>query len=242
MFLEALPSPPPLLIQKTIKDTRQENDQRLVQLQRDVEELCKKNKEKLEVLKTESHGSLSRKTRFPDRQPFSESINQNNNNSSQDNETVDHNIDALSEPTEENEMIESSSSSTSSSTSSDDDSSLESPSSSDTESDENDNSDDETLKTKESMREMNKLRKDSESNINVNNNTKKVSHSPLKSARKTRILYKDDRLPVVIEVDEETDVDLLSVITDWQNPYGYDITNISVSYSVYIDLSLILWI
>jgi hypothetical protein len=40
VYLEALPNPPPLLIAKAIKDGRMEHDQRLKQLQKNIQELC----------------------------------------------------------------------------------------------------------------------------------------------------------------------------------------------------------
>lgn len=48
VYLEALPKPPQLSIAKTIKDGRMEHDQRLKQLQKNIQELCELNKIALE--------------------------------------------------------------------------------------------------------------------------------------------------------------------------------------------------
>lgn len=43
--------------------------------------------------------------------------------------------------------------------------------------------------------------------------------------RKRRMVYKDDRAPFLMEVDDETDSDILAVLTDWTQPVGFEIVN-----------------
>ena len=45
----------------------------------------------------------------------------------------------------------------------------------------------------------------------------------IKKAR--RVLFKDDRPPFLLDIDEETDADLSAVIEDWEAPLGIDIVN-----------------
>jgi hypothetical protein len=42
-------------------------------------------------------------------------------------------------------------------------------------------------------------------------------------------MYKDDRPPFVLEVDDETDADISAVLGDWTVPVGFDMVNLSVS-------------
>ena len=44
--------------------------------------------------------------------------------------------------------------------------------------------------------------------------------------RARRKVYKDDRPPVVVEIDEETDVDMIAVLHDWSAPIGIEMVNI----------------
>jgi hypothetical protein len=43
--------------------------------------------------------------------------------------------------------------------------------------------------------------------------------------RKRRIVYKDDRAPFLMEVDDETDSDIVAVLNDWVAPVGFDMVN-----------------
>ena len=43
-------------------------------------------------------------------------------------------------------------------------------------------------------------------------------------------MYKDDRLPVVVDIDDETDADMMAVLHDWTVPLGIDMVNIGVRY------------
>jgi hypothetical protein len=47
--------------------------------------------------------------------------------------------------------------------------------------------------------------------------------------RKRRIVYKDDRAPFLMEVDDETDSDIVAVLNDWVAPIGFDMVNTLVS-------------
>ena len=49
-------------------------------------------------------------------------------------------------------------------------------------------------------------------------------------------MYKDDRPPVVVEIDDETDADMVAVLHDWVVPIGIDMVNIGVSLALYNDL------
>jgi hypothetical protein len=42
-------------------------------------------------------------------------------------------------------------------------------------------------------------------------------------------VYKDDRPPVVVEIDDETDADMIAALHDWSAPIGIDMVNIGVS-------------
>jgi hypothetical protein len=42
-------------------------------------------------------------------------------------------------------------------------------------------------------------------------------------------VYKDDRPPVVVEIEDETDADMISVLHDWSIPIGINMVNIGVS-------------
>jgi hypothetical protein len=42
-------------------------------------------------------------------------------------------------------------------------------------------------------------------------------------------MYKDDRPPFVLEVDDETDADISAVLADWSVPVGFDMVNLSVN-------------
>jgi hypothetical protein len=44
-------------------------------------------------------------------------------------------------------------------------------------------------------------------------------------------VYKDDRPPVVVEIDDETDADTIAALHDWSAPIGIDMVNIGVSYT-----------
>jgi hypothetical protein len=47
--------------------------------------------------------------------------------------------------------------------------------------------------------------------------------------RKRRMVYKDDRAPFLLEVDDETDSDIVAVLSDWAAPIGFDMVNTLVS-------------
>ena len=47
--------------------------------------------------------------------------------------------------------------------------------------------------------------------------------------RKRRMVYKDDRAPFLMEVDDETDSDIIAVLNDWAAPIGIDMVNTLVS-------------
>ena len=42
-------------------------------------------------------------------------------------------------------------------------------------------------------------------------------------------VYKDDRPPVVVEIEDETDADMIAVLHDWSIPIGINMVNIGVS-------------
>jgi hypothetical protein len=42
-------------------------------------------------------------------------------------------------------------------------------------------------------------------------------------------VYKDDRPPVVVEIEDETDADMIAVLHDWSIPVGINMVNIGVS-------------
>lgn len=44
-----------------------------------------------------------------------------------------------------------------------------------------------------------------------------------------KVVYRDERTPYVVEIDDETDVDLLAAITDWETPFNFDFVNLPVS-------------
>ena len=46
--------------------------------------------------------------------------------------------------------------------------------------------------------------------------------------RARRRVYKDDRPPVVLEIDDETDADMTAVLNDWSAPVGVDMVNLMV--------------
>lgn len=51
--------------------------------------------------------------------------------------------------------------------------------------------------------------------------------------RKSRkIVFRDDRAPYILEVDDETDSDIISVLMDFMPPLGFDMVNLSVSSSM----------
>jgi hypothetical protein len=47
-----------------------------------------------------------------------------------------------------------------------------------------------------------------------------------KKRKEKKAVYKDDRIPYILEVDDETDADILSVLQDWIAPTGIDMVNI----------------
>ena len=51
---------------------------------------------------------------------------------------------------------------------------------------------------------------------------------PINKAKKKKVIYVDNRLPFVLEIDEETDSDLTSVLQDFIPPVGMDLVNIEV--------------
>jgi hypothetical protein len=51
---------------------------------------------------------------------------------------------------------------------------------------------------------------------------------PINKAKKKKVIYVDNRLPFVLEIDEETDADLTSVLQDFIPPVGMDLVNIEV--------------
>lgn len=46
--------------------------------------------------------------------------------------------------------------------------------------------------------------------------------------KKDKKIFKDDRTPFILEIDDETDADLLSVLQDWIAPNGIEMVNIGV--------------
>jgi hypothetical protein len=50
-----------------------------------------------------------------------------------------------------------------------------------------------------------------------------------KKKKEKKAVYKDERLPFILEIDDETDADIISVLQDWISPNGVDMVNIGVS-------------
>ena len=56
-------------------------------------------------------------------------------------------------------------------------------------------------------------------------------------------MYKDDRPPVVVEIDDETDADMIAALHDWSTPIGIDMVNIGVTSSLlYLNSRLLLFL
>lgn len=124
----------------------------------------------------------------------------------------------------------------------DDSSSLESPSS--TESEESSDGDEETdLIQPETTNSRARSRSNSSGGKKADTldapEVKKKRFTKLRQAKddgnksKTRkprkVIFKDSRPPFILELEDETDVDIISVLQDWICPVGIDMTNISVS-------------
>ena len=59
--------------------------------------------------------------------------------------------------------------------------------------------------------------------IKVRERERIAARRPTRARRK---VYKDERPPVVVEIDEETDVDMIAVLHDWSAPIGIEMVNI----------------
>lgn len=51
-------------------------------------------------------------------------------------------------------------------------------------------------------------------------------------------MYKDDRPPVVVEIEDETDADMIAVLHDWSIPIGINMVNIGVGKSAFTTQNL----
>jgi hypothetical protein len=59
--------------------------------------------------------------------------------------------------------------------------------------------------------------------VRARENIRGGTRRPVRARKK---VYKDDRAPVVVEIDDETDADMASVLYDWSCPLGIDMVNI----------------
>jgi hypothetical protein len=58
------------------------------------------------------------------------------------------------------------------------------------------------------------------------------------NAKKKRLLFKDDRPPLVFEIDEETDADIISGLSAWIPPEGFDFATVEVKFPCLMALIL----
>lgn len=207
VYLEALP-PPPLYNVKNSKD-----DPRSLKLQKQLEELSLMNRALFanDPVARDQDGKSKRKD-----------------------SNADSNKVTPSEDVSDSESSGSSSSSSSSSSDSSDDASnnsLESPESSESESDSDDGADPEA--TKESIKEQkrsdqvddNVTKKGSLRSTGIGKGVIGKYNRHTTSSR--RQIFKDTRPPIIFEIDDDTDADVMAILSDWRPPKLVEIVNLS---------------
>lgn len=204
-YVEALPPPPVLHVNRTIKETSEDRDGRLSKMQSQIETLCLANKSALEALSPAQLKAESDMT--------AEAANPSAESDERGGERGEYS---------------SSSSSSSSSTDDGDDSSLESPTDSDDDDKEEDSDEEEGKQEATSPREEAQGRSrvgldTSQSALRIGRSARLPQPHPRKRAG--RMVYVDERRPFVFEVEEETDVDMMAVLMERALPPGISIVN-----------------
>jgi hypothetical protein len=212
VFVTALPSPPVVQIippSQLLSGSRIPQEKRLMDMQLHLEEIANYHQSALRS------GEIQGRSRYR--------LNQGHSVGSKSYLEKDENRNSSSSS--------SSTSSSSSSSSSDDESgssssSLESPSSSSSSSgDDEDDSSSSSSSSSEDDDDKAKRRLASSGTKFRERVTNRTRRKEGRKARLRRILL-DERTPTVIEVDDETDADIETVLCDWISPLGMDMTNL----------------
>jgi hypothetical protein len=245
VYLEALP--PPVILQiarhnssipagnhhaQHANNNTHDDDHRLNNLQKQIEQLMQSNREMLML--TERGGDMTMTSVGP---KFGKHLE------------ID---DADDSDSSHSSTSSSSSSSSNEDSSSGDSSSLESPSSSESDTSSSDDEVDDNEKLNEdvvgrtrsgtygSKRSAEGSTIDGKLTRRVRSSTRSVMKESVRTTSSTakttslkkklkKSVYQDDRQPYILEVDEETDADLNAVLKDYVVPNGFDMVNLSVS-------------
>jgi hypothetical protein len=62
--------------------------------------------------------------------------------------------------------------------------------------------------------------------VSTNTKLNSIHNVRNSSGSRKRYVFTDDRAPFILEVDDETDTDLLAVLNDWMSPKGFDFATI----------------
>ena len=54
-----------------------------------------------------------------------------------------------------------------------------------------------------------------------------VASRPVEKIKKKKHIFRDDRLPFLLELDDETDADVTAMLNDWESPMGIDMTTMT---------------
>ena len=248
VYLESLPPPQPLQVTITrMKDKGSvDQDARLTRLQRDIEELTLFNKTNLESLasdkklQSQQQNQQLQRTAVGSFDSSPEGVGKRSKISEWDGGVIHGEDNEVSQSS-----VASSSSSSSSSEESNEDSSLESPPSSTDSSDEEDSDGSSAGDDKELSDSKHGIvdapqpaEKGNKSRLitgqpQMGTSRMQISTSPSGEGdrkvkrRVKRVVFKDDRPPFILELDDETDVDISAVLSDWVVPIGFDMVNIS---------------
>lgn len=64
-----------------------------------------------------------------------------------------------------------------------------------------------------------------------NGNGQLITAPAVRFKPKKKLIFKDDRLPFLLEIDDETDLDIHAILSDWSCPTGFEFVNLQVRIS-----------